>query len=49
MVNANIDFVGVLEHFSPEGKPQKALSPGMLFVWIKEKATDRAEDAATSH
>ena len=27
MVNANIDFVGVLEHFSPEGKPQKRSAP----------------------
>jgi hypothetical protein len=48
MVNANPDFAGVLEHFSAKGKPEKALDPGMSFVWIKEKATDRAEDAATS-
>jgi hypothetical protein len=32
MVNANPDFAGVLEHFSPKGKPEKALGPGMPFV-----------------
>src|SRR2546421_9901939 len=48
MVNAEPEFVGVLEHFSAKGKPEKAPDPGMSFVWIKEKATDRAEDAATS-
>ena len=48
MVNANPEFVGVLEHFSAKGKPEKAQKAGMSFVWIKEKATDRAEDAAAS-
>ena len=32
MVNAEPEFVGVLEHFSAEGKPEKALNPGMSFV-----------------
>jgi uncharacterized membrane protein YcfT len=48
MVNADPDFAGVLEHFSAKGKPEKAQKAGMSFVWIKEKATDRAEDGPAS-
>jgi hypothetical protein len=32
MVNAEPEFVGVLEHFSAKGKPEKAPDPGMSFV-----------------
>jgi len=32
MVNANPEFVGVLEHFSAKGKPEKARKAGMSFV-----------------
>jgi hypothetical protein len=32
MVNANPEFVGVLEHFSPKGKPEKTQKAGMSFV-----------------
>jgi hypothetical protein len=32
MVNANPEFVGVLEHFSAKGKPEKSLYTGMSFV-----------------
>jgi len=32
MVNAEPEFVGVLEHFSAKGKPEKSLDPGMSFV-----------------
>ena len=48
MVNANPDFSAVLEHFAAKGKPEKAADTGMSLVCIKEKATYRAEDAATS-
>jgi hypothetical protein len=32
MVNANPEFVGVLEHFSGKGKLEKARKAGMSFV-----------------
>jgi hypothetical protein len=32
MVNADPEFVGVLEHFSAEGKSEKAQKTGMSFV-----------------
>jgi uncharacterized membrane protein YcfT len=48
MVNAEPEFRRRLRAFLSQGETGKSAETGMSLVWIKEKATDRAEDAPAS-